>query len=111
MLLDIHKRLNEILVQPNNVMFGNVSILAVGDLYQLPPVGQPPLFNTMPDLQLSSLYGSGSLWKELFKMIELHEIMRQRGDSRFIELLCRVRTGECTNEDVDLLKTCVITCV
>ena len=109
MLLDIHKRLNEILVQPNNVMFGNVSILAVGDLYQLPPVGQPPLFNTMPDLQLSSLYGSGSLWKELFKMIELHEIMRQRGDSRFIELLCRVRTGECTDNDVNLLKTRVIT--
>ena len=29
MLLDIHKRLNEILVQPDDVMFGNVSILAV----------------------------------------------------------------------------------
>ena len=77
MLLDIHKRLNEILVQPNNVMFGNVSILAVGDLYQLPPVGQPPLFNTMHNLQLSSLYGTGSLWKELFKMIELHEIIER----------------------------------
>ena len=38
MLLDIHKRLNEILVQPDDVMFGNVSILAVSDLYQLPPV-------------------------------------------------------------------------
>ena len=47
MLLDIHKRLNEILVQPDDVMFGNASILAVGDLYQLPPVCQPPLFNMM----------------------------------------------------------------
>ena len=37
MLLDI-QRLNKILVQPDDVMFGNVSILAVGDLYQLPPV-------------------------------------------------------------------------
>ena len=33
MLLDIRERLNEILVQPDDVLFGNVSILAVGDLY------------------------------------------------------------------------------
>ena len=108
MLLDIHKRLNEILVQPDNVMFGNVSILAVGDLYQLPPVCQPPLFNVMSNMQLSSLHGSGLLWKDHFKMIELHESMRQRGDSRFIELLSRVRTGECTDDDIDLLETHVI---
>ena len=106
MLLDIHKRLNEILVQPDDVMFGNVSILAVGDLFQLPPVCQPPLFNMMPNRQLSCLYGSGSLWN---KMLELHEIMRERGDTRFVELLCRVRTGECTGEDIDLLKSRVIT--
>ena len=59
-------------------------------------------------MQLSSLYGSGSLWKDHFKMIELHEIMRQRGDSRFIELLSTVRTGECTDDDIDLLETHVI---
>ena len=108
MLLDIHKRLNEILVQPDDVMFGNVSILAVGDLYQLPPVCQPPLFNVMSNKQLSCLYGSGSLWKDHFKMLELTEIMRQRGDTRFVKLLCRVRTGECTEADIDLLKTRVI---
>ena len=108
MLLDIHKRLNEILVQPDDVMFGNVSILAVGDLYQLPPVCQPPLFNVMSNKQLSCLYGSGSLWKDHYKMLELTKIMRQRGDTRFVELLCRVRTGECTEGDIDLLKTRVI---
>ena len=107
-LLDIHKILNEILVQPDDVMFGNVSILAVGDLYQLPPVCQPPLFNVMSNKQLSCPYGSGSLWKDHFKMLELTEIMRQRGDTRFVELLCRVRTGECTEADIDLLKTRVI---
>ena len=41
-------------------------------------------------------------------MLELTEIMRQRGDTRFVELLCRVRTGECTEADIDLLKTRVI---
>ena len=107
MLLHIHKRLNKILVQPDE-MFGNVSILAVSDLHQLPLVCQPPLFNVMSNKQLSCLYGSGSLWKDHFKMLELTEVMRQRGDTRFVDLLCRVKTGECTKADIDLLKTCVI---
>ena len=42
-------------------VFGGVSILAVGDLYQLPPVGQAPLFSTVSDCY-AQLYGSGSLW-------------------------------------------------
>ena len=32
-------------------------------------------------------------------MIELGEIMRQRDDSAFAELLCRVRTASCMSED------------
>ena len=36
-------------------------ILAVGDLYQLPPVGQPLLFNSVSD-GYAQLYGSGSIW-------------------------------------------------
>uniref|UniRef100_A0A1X7SML0 ATP-dependent DNA helicase n=1 Tax=Amphimedon queenslandica TaxID=400682 RepID=A0A1X7SML0_AMPQE len=47
MLLNVHKWLNEILVQPHDILFGNISILAVGDLYQLPPVDQPPVFDTI----------------------------------------------------------------
>ena len=37
-------------------------------------------------------------------MIELTEIMRQRGDSAFAEMLCRVRTATCTPADIDMLK-------
>ena len=43
MLLEIHKRLTQIKGVSDDVMFGGVSILAFGDLYQLPPVGQAPL--------------------------------------------------------------------
>ena len=99
MLLDIHKRLNEILVQPDGIFFGNVSVLAVGDLYQLPPVMQPPLFRTISNSEIASLFGCGSLWRELFHIIELTDIMR---DSRFIELLCRVRTAEFNDSDIDM---------
>ena len=86
-------------------MFGDVSILAVGDLYQLPPVGQAPLFSIVRDGSLASLHGSGSMWKDLFEMIELDEIMRQRGDRVFTELLCRVRVNQCTEEDIRILKS------
>ena len=42
-------------------------------------------------------------------MIELDEIMRQRGDSQFAQLLCRVRTATCTEEDIKVLESGVIT--
>ena len=69
--------------------------------------GQPALFDTVTDAY-ACLYGSGLLWKDEFYMIELYEIMHQRGDSTFTELLCRVRLGKCTPADLDVLKSRVI---
>ena len=60
-----------------DVIFGGVSILAVGDLYQLPPVGQSTLFSTVSD-SYAQLYRSGSLWQDEFQMVELDEIMSQK---------------------------------
>ena len=104
MLLEIHKRLQQIKGVSDDKVFGGVSILAVGDLYQLRPVGQAPLFSTVSDCY-AQLYGSGSLWLDNFLMIELTEVMRQRGDSAFSELLCRVRTNSCTADDIKILKS------
>ena len=95
MLLEIHRRLQQIKGVSYDVSFGGISILAVGDLYQLPPVMQPPLFSIVTD-SYAQLHGSGSLWVDNFMMIELDEVMRQKGDSTFSELLCRVRKNECT---------------
>ena len=82
-------------------------MLAVGDLYQLPPVAQPMLFSTVRD-SYAQLYKSGSIWQDEFEMLELDEIMRQRGDSAFAELLCRVRTASCTNDDIAVLESRVV---
>lgn len=106
-LLEINKRLQQIKGVMPDVTFGGVSVLAVGDLYQLPPIAQPALFDMMNDCY-ARLYGSGSLWVDEFKMIELDEVMRQRGDTQFIELLCRMRTAQCTSEDFDVLKTRIV---
>ena len=108
MLLEIHKRLQQIKAVQPHVMFGGVSILAVGDLYQLPPVCQPLLFSSVND-SYAQLYRSGSLWQDEFEMLELDEIMRQRGDSAFADLLCRVRTDSCTDDDIAVLESRVIT--
>ena len=89
------QRLQQIKGVSDDKVFGGVSILAVGDLY--PPVGQSPLFSTVSDCY-AQLYGSGSLWH--FLMLELTEVMRQRDDLAFSELLCRVRTSYRTNQIV-----------
>ena len=87
MLLQIHKRLQQLMGKGDDSTFGDVSILAVGDLYQLRPVAQPHIFAQVRDAY-ARLHKSGSLWVDEFKMMELDEIMRQRGDSEFAQLLC-----------------------
>ena len=104
MLLEIHKRLQRIKGVSDDAIFGRVSILAVGDLYQLPPVGQAPLLSTVSDCY-AQLYGSGSLWHDHFIMHELTQVMRPRDDLAFSELLCRVTTNSCTADDVKILKS------
>lgn len=45
MFLNIHKKLNEIMENKSDHCFGAVSILAVGDLYQLKPVMDKHIFS------------------------------------------------------------------
>jgi len=87
-------------------VFGHTSILAIGDLYQLPPVLQPMLFEQTSNAY-TSLYNSGSLWKYHFRLFELTETVCQKGDKRFAELLERFRTASCTKEDYALLLQCI----
>ena len=57
-------------------------ILAVGDFYQLPPVKARSLYQT--DVITD-------LWNGNFYKVELTEIMRQKEDVRFAEVLNRLR--------------------
>ena len=58
MLLQIHKRLQQLKGSKDDTTFGNLSILAVGDLYQLQPVAQPYVFDQVCDLY-ARLHRSG----------------------------------------------------
>ncbi len=108
LLLQIHKRLQQITGSTDNTTFGNISILAVGDFYQLQPVGESYIFDQIGDAY-ARLHQSGSLWVDEFTMMELTEIMRQKEDGEFAELLCRIRKAKCTEQDIKLLSSRCIT--
>ena len=76
--------------------FGNVSILALGDFYQLPPIcPSTPL--CFPNKEILK-----DLWNSLFQKVELTEIMRQRNDAVFANMLNRLRVMK---EDEPLQET------
>ena len=52
----------------------------------------------------NALLNIAPLWR-LFKMGELTEVMRQRGDTVFIDLLNAVRVGKITHDDETLLQS------
>ena len=74
--------------------YGGVSILAVGDFFQLPPVGcgnySKFVFNNVEN---SYEVFVQHIWKDKFKLHELTEIVRQQAEPEFAEVLSRVRTG------------------
>ncbi|KAE8277866.1 hypothetical protein D5F01_LYC24091 [Larimichthys crocea] len=99
----VHWRFQQI--KGNKKPFGGMSVLAVGDFYQLPPLGKSkPL----------CVYEEGVLdiWKDNFQMVNLTQIMRQKDDLVFAELLNRLRVKRkmeaLTDEDRALLTKTVI---
>lgn len=78
------------LFKQNKLPFGGVSVIAVGDLYQLPPVMQKKIYDN-PSFGLTNMVNH--IWRSNFDLYELTEIMRQKGDQKFAELLNRVRNS------------------
>ena len=104
LLFHIHLRLNEIFGKRNDDPFAGLKVIAVGDFFQFPPVGGKPVY---ADYKNNWQYFN-SLWK-LFKVnYELMEVMPQRGDPQFIDLLNNVRTTDIHADDTDMLKSRVI---
>ncbi|XP_062610660.1 uncharacterized protein LOC134272446 [Saccostrea cucullata] len=105
LLYYIHERLVQI--KKCKEPFGGISVIAVGDFYQLPPVKQR---------KLEILYKENDeypidYWLDFFKIVELEEIMRQRDDATFATVLnsLRIRTIEepLSEEAKTMLKECI----
>ena len=87
--------------------FGGISLVAFGDLFQLKPVMDSWIF-TQSRNGIDCI--GTNLWQDHFTVFELDEIMRQKDDLVFAQLLNRLREGNhLIPEDIDLLKTRLLT--
>ena len=64
---------------PNNNPFTGITVIAVGDLLQLPPIRSKPIY---PEYK-KSWQNLDLLW-DIFNTAELIKVMKQRGDNEFI---------------------------
>ena len=97
----IHQRLFEIFGCNYEKFFAGKSILDVGDLLQLPQVKSCFVFTPIN----GPLRDMFSLW-EMFQMCELTEVMCQKGDHKFIEIINNIRIGKAIDVNLDLLAKC-----
>ena len=86
LLYYVHERLVQI--KKCKEPFGGVSVIAVGDFYQLPPVKQ----RKDERLYKTNVLYPVDYWLDFFKVVELTEIMRQREDISFAVVLNELRT-------------------
>ena len=88
-------------IMGNKSPFGNLSLITVGDLLQLKLLFDKWIFENNND-SYSAL--ATNIWKEYFILFELTEIMRQKDDRDFAELLNRLREGKHNQSDIKVLK-------
>lgn len=105
LLYYIHERLVQI--KGSKMPFGGVSVIAVGDFFQLPPVKQ----RHDERLYMENNSYPEDFWNEYFKLVQLDEIMRQKEDVSFAQNLNLIRTRtldvNLDNQVLQMLKRCV----
>ena len=100
-LYQLDLRLREL--KQNNRLFGGVAVFLLGDPAQLRPVKGRFSFDQPSCEDYHLAYQSESLWKS-FQVINLTENHRQGNDKTYADILNRVRVGEQTKEDIELLR-------
>ena len=92
LFLKIDDRLLEIFMFSTSIEFAGLTVALVADLLQLPPVMGKPVYATADGCDSLERHLSLNLWRML-QFAELTEVMRQRGDTKFIDLLNKIRVG------------------
>lgn len=98
--VQINNRLKDI--KGSSEVFGGISIIALGDLFQLEPVMDGHVFKNMKNSEHRAL--APNIWQQHFTMFELEQIMRQRESKEFAEILNRLREGNHTSHDIAKIK-------
>ena len=103
MLYRIHLRLMEIF--QTKELFGGLSVILVGDLLQLPPVGTNEyIFEEPYNSHFKPYHKVMPLWESFEPFILRHNHRTGEGNT-WTETLNRIRVGEVTEEDMEVLKS------
>nr|GAT47621.1 predicted protein [Mycena chlorophos] len=88
--------------------FGNVNIILFGDLHQFPPVGNihQALFADRDTPDFVPSVGL-SLYQQFTTVVTLTE-QRQVTDADWMAMLRRLRNGDCTEADIDMVNALVV---
>lgn len=84
----------------DDITFAAKSVLAVGDLLQLPPIRSASVY-----IKNNSAFGSLFDFWQLFLLCELTEVMRQPGDKKFIDPLNTVKLKLLLEKHISLLNS------
>ncbi|XP_020622509.1 uncharacterized protein LOC110060102 [Orbicella faveolata] len=88
-------------IMGTNEPFVGISLVTVGDLFQLKPVFDKWIFENS---QSGYDEFATNIWTEYFTLFELTEIMRQKDDKEFAQLLNRLREGNQSEGDISILQ-------
>lgn len=83
--------------------FGNLQMIFIGDLYQLPPVVTKEEKEIFNDKYSSPYFFDSFVFKNMkLQFVELEKVYRQK-DEKFISILNRIRNNTVTEEDLSEL--------
>ncbi|MCB0664268.1 MAG: AAA family ATPase [Saprospiraceae bacterium] len=83
--------------------FGNVQLLVLGDLFQLAPVVNQSVWHILRKYYESPYFFAARSWERSEPItIELTKIYRQN-NQEFIDILNRIRYGDCSESDINCL--------
>ncbi|HSR16746.1 MAG TPA: helix-turn-helix domain-containing protein [Ignavibacteriaceae bacterium] len=92
-------------IRRNDLPFGGVQVLFIGDLFQLPPVVKREEWEVLQNFYSSIFFfDSFILRNNIPVIIELKEIFRQK-DDKFIEILNGIRNNNINEENFGLLNS------
>lgn len=96
-------------VKGNDLPFGGVQVIAVGDFFQLPPVVNAADRKALERVGYRSEFAFDAKCFSSFKPVILNEVLRQN-DEVFIGILHAARTGRISNTQIAKLNTRVESC-